>query len=79
MEPFRPFVDKIVVDVLLKEDIPDELKKEHKIELLQIPVLDVEINGRRSPLMIAVQQTTSSLAKCYMGEERKIIYPVLQS
>jgi len=70
MEPFRPFVDKIVVDILLKEDIPDELTKEHKIELLQIPVLDVEINGRRSPLMIAVQQTTSSLAKCYMGEER---------
>lgn len=78
MEPFRPFVDKIVVEILLKEDILDELKKEHKIELLQIPVLDVEINGRRSPLMIAVQQTTSSLAKCYMGEERKIIYPVLQ-
>jgi len=78
MEPFRPFVDKIVVDILLKDDILDELTKEHKIELLQIPVLDVEINGRRSPLMIAVQQTTSSLAKCYMGEERKIIYPVLQ-
>lgn len=76
MEPFRPFVDKIVVDILLKDDIPDEMTKEHKIELLQIPVMDVEINGRRSPLMIAVQLTTSSLAKCYMGEERKIIYPV---
>lgn len=76
MEPFRPFVDKIVVDILLKEDIPDEMTKEHKIELLQIPVTDVEINGRRSPLMIAVQLTTSSLAKCYMGEERKILYPV---
>ena len=59
-------------EVLLKNF---ELNKELKAKLLGIPVLDVSINGQRSPLMIAVGQTTASLAKCYLGEIRKIAYP----
>ena len=43
--------------------------------LLSIPVLDVIIEGKRSPLMIAASQTTASLAKCFYGEIRKISYP----
>jgi len=77
MEPYRPFVDMAVLNIVEKSPLPDELTKEQKINLMQIPVSDVEINGRNSPLMLAVQQTTASLAKCYMGEERKIIYPFL--
>ena len=52
-----------------------DLTKELKAKLLNIPVLDVMINNQRSPLMVAVSQTTASLAKCYMGESRKIAYP----
>ena len=37
----------------------------------------VGIQGRRSPLMVAVSQTTASLYKCFNGELRKIIYPEL--
>jgi len=33
------------------------------------------IDGQRSPLMIAVGQTTASLYKCFTGELRKILYP----
>jgi CRISPR-associated protein Cas1 len=51
------------------------LTKDIKAKLLNIPVLDVMINNQRSPLMVAVSQTTASLAKCYMGETRKIAYP----
>ncbi|MDR2841181.1 MAG: type II CRISPR-associated endonuclease Cas1, partial [Paludibacter sp.] len=46
-----------------------------KAKLLQIPVLDVIIDGQRSPLMIAAGFTTASLAKCYLREMRKITYP----
>jgi CRISPR-associated protein Cas1 len=56
-------------------EIPDELTKEHKAKLLQIPAMDVQINDRRSPLMLATQQTAASLAKCFLGELRKIEYP----
>jgi len=76
MEPYRPFVDKLVVEIVEAENFPpDELTKEVKTKLLQVPVLDVIINGQRSPLMIAVGQTTASLAKCFLGESRKIAYP----
>ena len=43
--------------------------------MLQIPVIDISIAGKRSPLMIAAAQTAASLAKCYNGESRKIYYP----
>lgn len=78
MEPYRPYVDKLVMQLYDKYPDCEELTKELKAELLQIPVLDVVINGKRSPLMIAVSTTTSSLQKCYAGEIRKIIYPIIQ-
>ena len=52
-----------------------ELTKEIKSRLLVIPTLDVRINGKRSPLMVAVAQTTASLYKCFCGEIRRISYP----
>lgn len=75
MEPYRPFVDNLVLGVMQESSSISEISKEHKSQLLKIPVLDVVINGQKSPLMIAVQQTTASLAQCFMGEIRKIKYP----
>ena len=75
MEPYRPFVDNLVIDIMSRMDIPEELTTELKREMLAIPVIDVSINGKRSPLMVAVGQTTASLAKCFNGELRKISYP----
>lgn len=82
MEPYRPFVDKWVVEILHLEmqqlkNAAIELSKEIKVKLLQIPVLEVIINKQRSPLMVAAGHTTASLAKCYLGESRKISYPNL--
>ncbi|OJV81820.1 MAG: subtype II CRISPR-associated endonuclease Cas1 [Bacteroidia bacterium 44-10] len=75
MEPYRPFVDKVVIEIMESGENYQELSKEIKMKLLNIPVLDVVIGGQRSPLMLAASQTTASLAKCYMGEVRKIVYP----
>jgi CRISPR-associated protein Cas1 len=77
MEPYRPYVDKLVMQLYDKYPDCEELTKELKAELLQIPVLDVVISGKKSPLMIAVSTTTSSLQKCYSGELRKIVYPII--
>lgn len=77
MEPYRPYVDRLVMQLYDKYPDCEELTKELKAELLQIPVLDVMISNKRSPLMIAVSITTSSLQKCYAGESRKIIYPII--
>lgn len=76
MEPYRPIVDKLVVEIVDElGSYPEDLDKDLKIKLLKIPVLDTIIDGVRSPLMNAVSMTTSSLAKCYMGVTRKILYP----
>lgn len=79
MEPYRPYVDELVIKVYEKYGSScEELTKEIKAELLIIPMIDVVINGKRSPLMIGVSQTTASLQKCFSGELRKINYPEIE-
>jgi len=75
MEPYRPFVDEIVVNINEKWPGTVSLEKEHKAELLQLFAADVNIGNNKRPLMVALSQTTASLARCYSGEVRKIIYP----
>lgn len=75
MEPYRPYVDRLVVDIIEQYGIDIELSKDIKAELLSISTLDVVIGGKRSPLMVGVSQTTASLYKCFSGELRKIAYP----
>ncbi|MBR3567886.1 MAG: type II CRISPR-associated endonuclease Cas1 [Salinivirgaceae bacterium] len=78
MEPYRPYIDLLVTSITAKFGYPEELTTELKRELLVIPVLDVVIGGQRSPLMTAVAQTTASLYKCFSGDARKIVYPVIE-
>ena len=78
MEPYRPVVDQLVIDIMEQVDDYSELTRDLKAKLLAIPSLDVKVDGKRSPLMIAVGQTTASLAKCFNGEARKIAYPELE-
>lgn len=75
MEPYRPYVDRLVHDIIEQYGVDVELSKDIKAELLSIPTLDVVIGGKRSPLMVATSQTTASLYKCFSGELRKIAYP----
>ena len=75
MEPYRPYVDRLVCGMIKQGVDYTELTKELKGQLLTIPVLETHIAGKRSPLMVAVGQTTASLYKCFSGELRKISYP----
>ena len=75
MEPYRPYVDTLVFDIIHRYENIESLTRELKQELLAIPTLDTVINGKRSPLTVAVSQTTASLYKCFSGEARNILYP----
>ena len=77
MEPYRPYVDFIVRKIIDETSIVNTLTKDLKAKLLKITEVDVVIEGEKSPLMIATQRTAASLAKCYLGESRKILYPNL--
>ncbi|MFO7658235.1 MAG: type II CRISPR-associated endonuclease Cas1 [Bacteroidales bacterium] len=75
MEPYRPFVDKVVVGILDEEEEIEELTPALKKKLLMIPAMDIEIDKQSSPLMVGAQRTTASLMQCFEGETRKILYP----
>jgi CRISPR-associated protein Cas1 len=75
MEPYRPFVDKVVCGIVSMNGRFLEMTPSMKKSLLEIPAMDVMIDGQKSPLMNAVQRTTASLAKCYDGE-KTLLYPV---
>ena len=75
MEPYRPYIDRIVLQ--LSEEFPecDELTPEIKKRLLQVPVADIVIEGKKSPLMVGMARTTASLSSCFSGVTRRILYP----
>ena len=77
MEPYRPYVDQIVCSVIRGNGKFLEMTPSMKKELLLIPAMDVMIDGQKSPMMNAVQRTTASLAKCFEGDSRRILYPAL--
>jgi CRISP-associated protein Cas1 len=76
MEPYRPFVDRIVYLMIKDGEIDgDDITKEQKIKLLNSASIDIMIDGKKSPLMVGMPRTTNSLYECYSGSRRKIVYP----
>jgi CRISPR-associated protein Cas1 len=75
MEPYRPFVDLLVVEMLEQGMNCLELGKEEKAHLLQLLAMDIVVNNKKSPLMVGLSQTTASLSRCFEGKAKKIIYP----
>ncbi len=76
MEPYRPYVDLIVTHIMETEDDFEELTIEIKKQLLNIATIDVTIDNKNSPLMVAMSRTTNSLNECFEGKARKILYPI---
>ena len=76
MEPFRPLVDEKVFQ-LMQNFEEQELNTVLKSELLNVLTRTVYFKEEKSPLMVALQKTASSLQQCYTGERKKINYPKL--
>lgn len=78
MEPYRPYVDLLVADIIDRTDeAPDFLTTAQKTELLNVPVIDVSMGDKTRPLMVAATETTASLARCFAGETRKLSLPAM--
>ena len=75
MEPYRPFVDEIVFDLYANGE--RDLNKEVKAEILKLLYVDTVFDKITRPLDLGLSVTTSSLAKCFSGEQKKILYPLL--
>lgn len=79
MEPYRPYVDLYVTDLIKKHRQQEQLTKDIKADLLLIPTLDVVVNKKTKPLMLAAKQTAATLYHCFIGKARKIAYPLMPS
>lgn len=76
MEPFRPLIDEKVYEIMQNYD-EQELNTKIKAELLQVLTRTVYFKDEKSPLMVALQKTASSLQQCFTGQRKKIKYPKL--
>lgn len=76
MEPYRPMVDAKVIQIMAQHN-ETALTPEIKLALLSVLTQTVYFKTTKSPLMVALSRTASSLQKCYQGTAKKISYPRL--
>ena len=73
MEPYRPYADEVVSGLFQKGE--KELTTAVKAEILKILANDTYFENTTRPLMVGLSQTTASLARCFSGEQKKMVYP----
>tara|TARA_R110002020_G_scaffold114593_3_gene263516 strand:+ start:14714 stop:15598 length:885 start_codon:yes stop_codon:yes gene_type:complete len=76
MEPYRPLVDELVYS-LMEAYGEQELNTAIKSEILNLLTRTVYFKEEKSPLMVGLQKTASSLQQCFTGERKKIKYATL--
>lgn len=77
MEPYRPIVDRLVYQMVRMNGKFIEMTPAIKKQFLELPVLDVYIENKKSPLQNAITRTTASLVKTFEGSQRRLLYPEL--
>lgn len=73
MEPFRPFVDSAVYDLVMRGTM--ELTKDVKGELISVLYADTMFEDTKRPLSIGLSMTTASMVKCLSKEHSTISMP----
>lgn len=76
MEPYRPLVDAKVIEIMKKHEEQD-LTTPIKAELLKVLTETVYFENNKSPLIVGLETTASSLQQCYSGKIKKLKYPKL--
>lgn len=66
MEPFRPFVDEVVYDLVMRGEL--ELTKDVKAGLISILYVDTMFDKVKRPLSVGLSMTTASMVKCLSKE-----------
>ena len=74
MEPYRPFVDGIVYDLILRGAV--ELNKSTKSDLISVLYTDTMFDKVKRPLSIGLSMTTASVVKCLSKELNTISLPI---
>ena len=76
MEPFRPFVDEVVINLFTANH--SRIDKESKSEIINVLYCDTTVNGKIHPLNIAVTMLCTSVIKMMDGECKSLNLPILK-
>lgn len=76
MEPYRPFVDRIVCGLCTEGRA--KLDKDAKSALVRVLYADTSFGKITRPLEVGLSTTTASLAKCFGGSGKKIAFPSIE-
>ena len=76
IEPYRPFVDEAVYQLLSNNCI--ELSKNVKAKLISVLYADVFFKRTSRPLELGLTFTTSSLTRCLRKEDKELLLPLLR-
>jgi CRISPR-associated protein Cas1 len=80
IEPYRPFIDNIVIQIFKDSNDGVELSKEHKGKLLSVLSAFCIFNSQKSNILTAISQTTESLTDASKElNPDKIIFAELKS
>jgi CRISPR-associated protein Cas1 len=78
MEPFRPIVDGIVVDVVRERGMQVPMDRDSKTEVLSVLSGRFQVNGESRTLFDWLSGTSASLARIYEGSSEKLELPELR-
>lgn len=73
VEPLRPFVDRVVADLVRAGTL--EIGPQTKPALLGILTLEVACGGQSGPLMVALHRYAASLVACFERTARRLAIP----
>ncbi len=79
MEPFRPWIDERVYQLVQQAQQPLEINQENKSLLLGLLNETVIHGGEKMPFMIATHYLMADLKRCYIKERKRLSYPELES
>lgn len=77
MEPYRPIIDNYILFLIEEEwnEVPEELDKQVKFDLMQISTLDVSMKGQTRTLQSAIDLTAQSVMRSFEEGKCLLEYP----
>lgn len=75
IEPFRPFVDKVVLDLINSNNKEEILTKEQRKALINIITMEIISKGEKTSLMLAIQNFINSYIKFLKQEQEELDFP----
>lgn len=77
MEPYRPAVDRLALQLFAAYPQATDLNRERKAILLRVPMLETRYRQKARQLGETIPLVCATLARCYTNERERLDFPTL--